>query len=419
MNQPGELQTISMHHMEDLKQSVLQLSKEIFPLIVNIRRHFHSNPELSLQEYETAAFIAKQLGEWGIPYKKGIAGTGIVATIEGINPHSDLIVLRADMDALPIHEISETTYRSNSNGVMHACGHDVHMASLLGSAYILNSLKDRWEGSIRLIFQPSEENYPGGASMMIKEGVLENPRPRCIFGQHVFPNLPAGKVGFRPGASMASTDEVYITVRGKGGHGATPELITDPVVAAAGVLLALQQVVSRKAPPSVPTVLSFGRFIADGKVNIIPGEAHLEGTIRTYDESWRNQAHDWIRQIAIKTAEAHGAACEVRIEHGYPVLINNTALTLRAMAHASELIGKDNIMEIEPRMTAEDFAYYSQIIPACFYRLGTSNESLGITANLHTPNFDIDEDALLTGPALMAWIAINELKAGSIANYSH
>jgi len=248
---------------------------------------------------------------------------------------------------------------------------------------------------------------------MIKEGVLENPRPRCIFGQHVFPNLDAGKVGFRPGTSMASSDEIYITVKGKGGHGATPELNTDPVLAAANILMALQQIASCKAPPLIPTILSFGRFIADGKVNIIPGEAYMEGTIRTYDEKWRKQAHDWIRQIAGKTAEAHGATCEVRIAHGYPMLVNDKDLTLRAMAHTAELIGQENVVEIEPRMTAEDFAYYSQIIPACFYRLGTRNETRGITSNLHTPGFDIDEDTLHTGPALMAWLAIRELHAGA------
>lgn len=404
--------------MKDLKQTILELAEQIFPDIINIRRHLHAHPELSMQEFETAAFIISKLEEWGIPFKSGIAGTGIVATIEGKNSIRDLVALRADMDALPINETSDKPYKSKTNGVMHACGHDVHMASLLGSAFILNSTRHQWEGSVRLIFQPSEENYPGGASLMIKEGVLENPRPRCIFGQHVLPNLPVGKIGFRPGPSMASTDEIYITIKGKGGHGATPELNTDPVIAAANVLIALQQVASRKAPPSIPTVLSFGRFIADGKVNIIPGEAHLEGTIRTYDEEWRMQAHNWIRQIAEKTAEAHGATCDVRIAHGYPVLVNDKALTLRAMEHAAELIGQKNVAEIEPRMTAEDFAYYSQIIPACFYRLGIMNEKLGITSNLHTSDFDVDENTLRTAPALMAWLAIRELKAAAFVHQS-
>jgi amidohydrolase len=398
--------------MHQLKIKILGLAREIHAEVVNYRRHFHAHPELSMQEFKTAAFIEERLKEWGISFQSGIATTGIVATIYGKNPGSDLIALRADMDALPIKEVGAAAYKSQNEGVMHACGHDVHMASLLGTAYILNQLKDEWEGSIRLIFQPSEEAYPGGASLMIKEGVLESPKPRVIFGQHVFPNLDAGVIGFRPGPSMASTDEIYITVKGKGGHGATPELNVDPVVAAANVLIALQQLVSRNAPPSVPTVLSFGRFIADGKMNIIPNEATLDGTLRTYDEHWRKQAHEKIRQIVVKTAEAHGATCEVRIEHGYPSLLNDKDVTERAMNHAAELLGQEKVMEIEPRMTAEDFAYYSRIVPACFYRLGIRNQEKGITANLHTPDFDVDEDALLTGPALMAWLAMRELQTG-------
>jgi amidohydrolase len=398
--------------MDHLKEKVLSLAKEIFSGVVAYRRHFHANPELSMLEFETAAFIAERLKEWNIPFRSGVATTGIVASIAGKDPGSDLIALRADMDALPIAETGQADYKSKNEGVMHACGHDVHMASLLGTAYILNQLRDEWTGSVRIIFQPSEEMYPGGASLMIQEGVLENPKPRAIFGQHVFPNLDAGTFGFRPGPSMASTDEVYITIKGRGGHGATPELNIDPVLAAANVLTALQQLVSRNAPPSVPTVLSFGRFIADGKMNIIPDEARLEGTIRTYDETWRKQAHEKIRQIAQKTAEAAGASCKVRIEHGYPSLLNDRDVTQRAMHHAVELLGHKKIIEIEPRMTAEDFAYYSRIIPACFYRSGVRNLEKGIHANLHTNNFDIDEDALLTGPALMAWLAISELEAG-------
>ncbi|MBE0662345.1 MAG: amidohydrolase [Bacteroidales bacterium] len=398
--------------MHQLRSKTLNLAREIHAKIVEYRRHFHAHPELSMQEFETASYIAERLKEWNIPFKSGIAKTGIVATIKGKNPGKDLIALRADMDALPIKEVSPVPYKSQNEGVMHACGHDVHMASLLGTVYILNQLKDEWEGSVRVIFQPSEEAYPGGASLMIKEGVLENPQPRCIFGQHVFPNLDTGMFGFRPGPSMASTDEVYITVKGKGGHGATPELNIDPVVAAANILIALQQLVSRNAPPLVPTVLSFGRFIADGKMNIIPNEVTLDGTIRTYDEEWRKAAHEKITQIAEKTAEAHGATCDVRIVHGYPSLLNDKEVTERAMKHAAELLGQEMVQEIEPRMTAEDFAYYSRIVPACFYRIGIQNTEQGITANLHTPDFDIDENALLTGPALMAWLAIRELQNG-------
>ena len=396
--------------MEDLKQRVLAIAHEIHPQIVEFRRHFHAFPELSMQEFETARFITKQLQLMGIKYRSGIAKTGIIATIEGINPDKKLVALRADMDALPINEINDAIYKSQNPGVMHACGHDAHMASLLGTTMILNRLKDKWEGSVRLIFQPSEETYPGGASLMIKEGVLENPKPDCIIGQHVCPGLPAGKVGFRAGLSMASTDEIYITIKGKGGHGATPELNADPVVAAAHVLIALQQIVSRKTPPLIPTVLSFGRFIADGKMNIIPNEAKLEGTIRTYDENWRKNAHVLINEIAGKTAEAFGVTADIHIAHGYPSLLNDKLLTERAMHYAAELIGEENSLEIPQRLTAEDFAFYSHIIPACFYRLGISKSAKGIIANLHTPEFDIDEEALLTGSALMAWITMKELQ---------
>jgi amidohydrolase len=282
----------------NLKEEVQKLSGKYAESIVGIRRHFHRNPELSKEEKETAEYISSLLSSWGIGHETGIGGHGIVAHIEGKNPGSRLIALRADMDALPIIELNDTVYKSCKPGIMHACGHDVHMACLLGAIRILNDLKDRLDGTFRFIFQPSEERFPGGAKAMIEQGVLENPRPASIIGQHVLPTLESGKVGFKAGNYMASTDEVYLTVKGKGGHAATPELNIDPVLIASHIVVALQQVVSRYAPPGIPTVLSFGRFIAEGRTNIIPSEVKIDGTFRTFSEEWRARAHEKITSVA-------------------------------------------------------------------------------------------------------------------------
>jgi amidohydrolase len=396
----------------ELLQKIKALSAEYYDDVVYYRRHFHALPELSMQEHKTAAFIAARLKEIGVPFQEGIAKTGIVAMIEGRNPDSRTIALRADMDALPIHETNRVEYKSGVPGVMHACGHDVHMASLLGTAKILHTLRDEWEGSVKLIFQPSEERYPGGASLMIRDGVLENPRPAAIFGQHVFPGLPAGKVGVRSGRYMASTDEVYITVKGKGGHAATPQLNTDPIVMASQIVLALQQIVSRNATPFVPTVLSFGRIIGDGQMNVIPDEVKLDGTFRTFDEEWRQKAHQRIREIAVFTAQGMGGDCDVFIEPGYPFLENDPKLADNFRAFAGEYLGKGNVEELELSMTGEDFAHYAQSVDACFYRLGIRNIEKGVSSNLHTPTFDVDESALETGMGLMAWVALRELGVG-------
>lgn len=384
------------------------------PELVAIRRHFHMHPELSMQEKETSAFIQSKLTEYGIPFSAGIAVHGIVGLIKGRNPESRVVALRADMDALPIVEKSPVDYCSQNPGVMHACGHDVHMTSLLGTSRILNELKNEFEGTIKLIFQPSEERFPGGASMMIKEGVLENPAPQIMFGQHVLPTLEAGKVGMKPGKYMASTDEVYLTVKGKGGHGGTPELNVDPVLIAAHILVALQQVVSRNLPPQLPAVLSFGRFIAEGRTNIIPNEVMLDGTLRTFDEQWRAQAHLKIEKIATSIAEGMGGECDVFIDKGYPFLVNDDEVTARAKQSAIEYLGEEHVVDLDMRMTAEDFAYYSQLVPSCFYRLGIRNENRGIIHNLHTDRFDVDESSLETGAGLMAWMALKSLTQGNL-----
>ena len=393
----------------EIISSIKTKAKELSSELIEIRRHLHRNPELSMEEEMTASFIASQLGKHGIPFKAGIAGHGIVAHIKGRNPESFTIALRADMDALPIAEENITEYKSCKPGVMHACGHDVHMACLLGASFILQDLRDKFEGTIRLIFQPSEEKFPGGASMMIKEGVLENPKPYQILGQHVLPTLAAGKAGFRSGSYMASTDEIYLTVKGRGGHAATPEINIDPVLIAAHILISLQQIVSRNAPPTLPTVLSFGRFIAEGRTNIIPSEVKLEGTLRTFDEKWRAEAHTKITRMAESIAQSMGGTCQVFIDKGYPFLVNNEQVTDMAYKAAKQYLGDDNVVKLDMRLTAEDFAYYAQQIPGCFYRLGVANQEKGITHNLHTPLFDIDESSLETGAGLMAWLTYNSL----------
>ncbi len=394
-----------------LLESVQKESKSIAGDVVAWRRHLHANPELSYQEFNTARFVATTLRDMGLAPAEGIAGTGVVVTIEGKNPSGRLIALRADMDALPIAEANDVIYKSKNTGVMHACGHDVHTASLMGTARILNALKDKFEGTVRLIFQPGEEKNPGGASFMIKEGVLENPRPASIIGQHVMPLLPVGTIGFREGMYMASSDEIYLNVIGKGGHAAAPELTIDPVVIASHIIIALQQVISRNASPRQPTVLSFGKITADGATNIIPGQVRIAGTFRALNEVWRNEALVKIKKMAESIAEGMGGRCEVDISNGYPYLENNPALTRRIRQAAEAYVGKENVVDLDLTLGSEDFSYYSQVIPASFYRLGTRNEAKGITSYVHTPTFNIDEGALDIGPGLMAWMAIEELKS--------
>src|SRR5260221_3079519 len=373
------------------------------------RRHLHSHPELSYQEYNTAEFVAEKLKSFGLKPTEGVAGTGVVVLIEGKNPTKKTIALRADMDALPIQEITTASYKSQNPGVMHACGHDVHTSSLLGTAKILSEIRNEFEGSVKLIFQPGEEKNPGGASMMIKEGVLDNPKAQAIIGQHVMPLVPVGKVGFREGMYMASSDEIYLSVIGKGGHGAAPELAIDPVVIASHIIIALQQIISRNASPKQPTVLTFGKISAEGATNIIPGEVKIAGTFRALDEQWREEGLKKIKKMAEGIAESMGGKCEVEISRGYPYLENDPPLTQRLRHAAEEYLGKENVVDIELTLGSEDFAYYSHQIPASFYRLGTRNDARGITSYVHTPTFDIDETALSIGPGLMAWLAVKEL----------
>ncbi len=394
-----------------LLHTIQSLSTRYAEEVISFRRHLHANPELSYHEFATAKFIASTLKGFGLQPQEGIAQTGVVVLIAGKNPTKKVVALRADIDALPIVETNQVSYQSNNKGVMHACGHDVHTASLLGTAKILNETKSDWEGTVKLIFQPGEEKNPGGASIMIKEGVLQNPTPSSIIGQHVFPLLPVGKIGFREGKYMASSDEIYLKVIGKGGHGAAPELTIDPVVIASHIIIALQQVISRNASPKQPTVLTFGKITAMGATNIIPDEVNIAGTFRALDETWRAEGLKKIKKMAESIAEGMGGKCEVDIHHGYPYLENNPALTKSIKQAAEEYVGKENVVDIDLTLGSEDFAYYSQVIPASFYRLGTRNEAKGITSYVHTPTFDIDEDALKIGPGLMAWMAIKQLTA--------
>lgn len=391
-----------------MKDKVQELAAKIYNDVVGYRHHIHANPELSFKEFETSLFIKDKLKKWGIEYTE-MANTGVVALIKGALPSDQVVALRADMDALPIHEANDKPYRSKNHGVMHACGHDVHSSSLLGTAYILNELKDEFAGTIKLVFQPAEELLPGGASIMIKEGVLENPKPHAMIGQHVMPLIETGKVGFRSGIYMASTDELYVTVHGKGGHGAQPHQNIDPVLITAHIIVALQQIVSRNADPRLPSVLSFGKVNANGATNIIPNEVKLEGTFRTLNEEWRNEAHKLMKKMAEGIAESMGGSCTFDIMRGYPFLINEEELTDRARTFAEDYLGKENVIDLDIWMAAEDFAYYSQVTNACFYRLGTGNDAKGTKYSVHTPNFDIDEDALKTSTGLMAYIALKQL----------
>jgi amidohydrolase len=391
-----------------LLSKIKSLSEANHQQTIDWRRHLHANPELSYQEFNTSKFVATQLKTFGIPFTE-IATTGIVGVIKGKNPDKKSVALRADMDALPIQEINEVSYKSTNPGVMHACGHDVHTASLLGTAKILQEVRDQFEGTVKLIFQPGEEKNPGGASFMIRDGALTNPAPASIIGQHVMPLVPVGKVGFREGMYMASSDELYLKVIGKGGHGAAPELAIDPILIASHIIIALQQVISRNASPKQPTVLTFGKIIGDGATNIIPNEVNIAGTFRALNETWRKEGLQKIKKMAESIADGMGGKCEVTISQGYPYLENNPQLTRRIRAAAEAYVGKENVVDIDLTLGSEDFAYYSHVVPASFYRLGTRNEAKGLTNYVHTPNFDIDEDALKIGPGLMAWMAVSEL----------
>lgn len=385
--------------LKKIKELATQYEQEF----ILIRRHLHAHPELSYQEFETSKFVQSKLAEIGIPYEIK-AVTGVVGIIEGKNPGSRIIALRADMDALPIQEENDVPYKSTCPGVMHACGHDVHTTCLLGAAKILYSIKDEWEGTIKLIFQPGEEKNPGGAKLLIEEGVLENPAPACIFGLHAHPGLQVGKLSFREGKIMASADELYITVKGKGGHAASPHICIDPILIASHLIVALQQVVSRNNNPHNPCVLSITWINGGTTTNVIPGEVKLMGTLRAMDEEWRFKAHDLIRTIATNLVHSMGGEIDLTIDIGYPCVYNNEKLNELASNRGMDYMGSEKVEITEKRMGAEDFGYYTQKIPGCFFRLGAMNNELGINSSVHTPTFNVDETCIAIGMGVMAYL---------------
>ena len=388
-----------------MHQKIKALSEKYKSEFIEVRQHLHAHPELSYMEFETSKFIQQKLASFNIPFHL-MATTGVVGIIKGKNPESRIIALRADIDALPIDEENAVDYASQNKGIMHACGHDVHTTCLLGAAKILNELKDEWQGTIKLIFQPGEEKNPGGASIMIKEGVLMNPAPQAIFGLHVHPGLALGKFSFRKGRVMASTDEIFISIKSKGGHAAAPHLTADTVLIAAHLIVSLQQIISRNNNPTSPSVLSICSIHGGNATNVIPSEVKLMGTLRAMDETWRYKAHELIKKMTTELVASMGAEADVTIDVGYPFVENNPELTETAWQLAKEYWGSENVEETELRMGAEDFGYYAQIIPGCFYRLGVRNEEKGIVHNVHTPRFNIDEDAISNGIQMMTWLGM-------------
>jgi hippurate hydrolase len=387
----------------ELKQSIQEKAKHYSQKFIQIRRHLHAHPELSYQEFETSKFIQQQLQEMGIAFET-IATTGVLGIIKGKNPEARVIALRADMDALQITEENDVSYCSQNAGVMHACGHDVHTTILLGAAQILHELKDEWEGTIKLLFQPGEEKNPGGASFMIRDGALENPKPMGIIALHVHPGLDFGKLSFRKGRVMASADEIYMTIKGKGGHAAAPQLTADTILIASQLIVSLQQIISRNNNPLSPSVLSICSIQGGHTTNVIPTEVKLKGTFRAMDEAWRFKAHELILKQSKGLVESMGAELDILIDVGYPTVDNDPLFTEKNWQLANELMGIENVQETEVRMGAEDFGYYTQQIPGCFFRLGVRNIEKGIVHNVHTPKFDIDERAIETGIGIMAWL---------------
>jgi amidohydrolase len=390
----------------DIQTRIKEIAASIAPEIVAIRHHLHQHPELSFQETKTSLFVQNKLSEYGIPFNLYVDGKAVVAKLEGKNPTKRVIALRADMDALPIDEQTDIPFASKHKGVMHACGHDAHTASLLGTAAILSQLRDDWEGTVLFIFQPGEETFPGGAKLLLDEGALNNPKPQLIIGQHVLPEMAAGHVGFKEGLYMASGDEIYLTITGKGGHGAMPHTLNDTVLAAAHTVVALQQIASRFVPANIPTVLSFGRFIANGATNVIPEKVEIAGTLRTMDETWRQKIKEKIITTAQSVSEAMGTECKVTINNGYPMVFNHQGITRQSVKLAKEYLGDAQVEEMEIRMTAEDFGYYTQVFPSTFYRFGVK-QLTGDTGALHTSCFNLNDAALETSAGLMAWLAIS------------
>ncbi len=388
----------------NIHEIITKRSQELFEKVKGYREHLHKYPELSYQEFNTMQFVSDTLTQLGIEHKTSVGDTGVVAVIYGNKntPNQPCIGLRADLDALPIREENQVEYKSTVDGVMHACGHDVHTSILLGVAEILNELKDELLQPVKLIFQPGEEKNPGGATLMIRDGVLHNPEVKEMYALHVFPDMITGNVGFREGLYMASCDEIYVTIHGKGGHGATPHVTIDPILIGASIITTIQQIISRNCDPTIPSVLTFGHFEGLGATNIIPDKVHLKGTFRTMNEIWREKAWELIKTHVKNVTEAYGGTAEIEISKGYPYLENNPKITGILREKAIDYLGASKVEALPIRMTSEDFSYYSQEIPVCFFRLGVRNESKGIVYGVHHPKFNIDSEALKTGMQIMS-----------------
>jgi len=396
-------------------EQIKALAQKNFAQLIQIRRHLHQHPELSFQEFETSKFIQSQLQQAGIDFTTGYVKTGIVAIIKGQEPDSKTVLLRGDMDALPIVENNVHEYKSQNDGVMHACGHDVHSTCVLGAAMILNETKHLWKGTVKIMFQPGEEVLPGGASLMIEAGVLQNPKVNKAIALHVYPSMQVGKVGFKTGMYMASTDELYLTINGKGGHAAMPQNYTNPLLIAAEVLLEINKqfmqpgALKGSMGENIPTVVAFGKIEGKGATNVIPDKVEIAGTMRTMDENWRAEIHKKLNEIVSSISNKYGIESTIRIEKGYPFLVNDENFTNSCQQAAALYLGKENVEELPLRMTAEDFAFITQKVPSCFFRLGTGNKKKNISAEVHTANFDIDEKALEIGAGLLAGLVIKEL----------
>ncbi len=393
--------------MENLLPLIKKHSEDLFVQIKDFRRYFHANPEISFQEKQTSAFIAKILRDNSIPAYDGIGGTGVIGIIEG-QREGKTIGIRAELDALPIAESTSLDFSSTKNGLMHACGHDIHMASLLGTALIVNKLKDKLNGKVLLVFEPGEELIPGGALQIINSNIFQQNKPDVMLAFHVLPELVSGKAGFHEGQYMASADEVYITVKGKGGHAALPKTTINPIIISSKLLLNLKDFIDNETPPQIPSILSFGKLQANGATNVIPNEVFIEGTFRTMDEDWRHKAHSRIEEISNKTCQDYGGNCEIEIRNGYPSVYNNPNLTRCTKNIAEQYLGSSNVIDLEQRMTADDFAYFSQKVPSVFFRMGTGFED-SRSYQLHSSLFVANEETLKHSMGLLAWVSFNLL----------
>lgn len=386
---------------------IRERASEIFPETVSLRREIHLHPELSYEEVETTALIDGYLRSLGIEPEPPFLETGVVALLrgEGKRGGGNLVALRADIDALPVTEENSHAFCSLEPGKMHACGHDMHTAMLLGAARILSGMKDELHGDVLLIFQPAEEKTPGGAKPLIEAGLFRRFNPAVIIGQHCFPNVPAGKVALCKGSFMAATDELYFTISGQGGHASAPHKAADPVLAAAHIITAVQHLVSRVVPPHEPAVVSIASIHGGNAPNVIPGKVSMSGTMRTMNEELRTLLKDRLRQTVMHVAEAFGVQAELEIRNGYPALVNDPQVTLQAVAACTEYLGSGNVLQSEPLMTAEDFAYYLLERPGTFWQIGTGAPGQEKGNTLHSPTFNPEERALETGSGLLAYSA--------------